>query len=100
MRPEDGARGRFRWARQTTREANCAATAYILGGLGAFGADDVINDDDRRQGAAWVQSFHVGEGQFRDPAIVDRKPDDWPADQPWPGAPLLTVVNGYSHSVL
>jgi len=98
VRPPDGARGRFLWARETTRPANVASSAYILNSLRMMGAEDIITDQDRDEGIAWVQSFHLGEGQYRDPAILDREPPGWGRD--WPDAPLLVVVNGYSQTVL
>jgi len=100
VRPPGGERGRFLWARRTTRPANCAATSYILGGINMMGAGDVITDQDRRQGIAWVQSFHGGHGQYRDPAILERRPPDWPAEKPYPDPPLLVVINQYSLGVL
>lgn len=100
-RPADGPRGRFTWARQTTRQANVAATAYILGGLRGMGlTDEVITDADREEGAAWVGSMNTDGAQYRDPALVERRSPDWPEDEAWPSAGMMEGLNQYSLNVL
>jgi len=100
MRPEDGARGRFKWATQTTREANIAATAYLVGGLERLNLPHCITEEDRLRGRAWVQSLHLGNQQYHDPALLDRRPPEWPAGSAWPSPQIQASVNNYCQSVL
>ena len=101
LRPADGTPGRFRWALQTTRDANVAATAYLLGGLKKMGLyDRVITPRDREAGIAWVRAMNQGHEQYRDPALLDRPTPGWPKDQPWPNVAMLNGVNCYARSVL
>lgn len=101
VRPEDGTPGRFRWARESTREANVAATAYILGGLERAGIlDRVWTPEDRQAAVEWVRALHIGNEQYRDPSLVDRPSPNWPQDQPWPSAAMLCGNNQYARKVL
>ena len=101
IRPEDGTPGRFRWALETTREANVASTSYVLGGLRRMGlVEEVITDEDRRAGAEWIRSMHIGNEQYRDPALMGRKSPNWPEDEPWPSPGMLNGLNGYARGVL
>lgn len=100
-RVRDERPGRIRWAIETTRDANVAATSYTLGGLRKIGIfDEIISDEDRREGVRWIRSLAIGDGQYRDPALVDRKSPDWPAEKPWPDSGMLECNNRYSQNVL
>ncbi len=101
VRPAGGELGRFRWALQTTRGANVAGTAYVLGGLRKMGIlDDVFTDADRRAAVEWVRSMCVGNEQYRDPALMNRKTPGWPDDEPWPSPAMLNGINQYARNVL
>ncbi|NUP98966.1 MAG: hypothetical protein HUU35_03810 [Armatimonadetes bacterium] len=100
LRPETGERGRFRWARQSTRDANVAASGYMMLGLRNLGALDLLTAADRAEGTAWVEAMHLGQQQYRDPAILDRRPDNWPADRPFPDPALLQTINQYAQQTL
>lgn len=101
VRPADGAPGRFRWAIASTRPANVAATAYIVNGLRHAGlADAVLTEADRRAGTEWVRSMNIGNEQYRDPALLDRRTPGWPESQPWPSPAMLEGVNQYARIVL
>ena len=92
---------RMRWAVETTRPGNVAATANVLGGLEYVGLfDRLITDADRRCGVDWVRGMRDAAGQYRDPALVDRRSPDWPADEPWPSPAMLENVTGYARHVL
>lgn len=93
--------GRFRWARESTRGANVAATAYLLMGLQRMGIQGrVITPDDTASGIAWARAMHRGNGQYYDPALLDRPTPGWPADKPWPDPAMQEGVNQYAHSTL
>jgi hypothetical protein len=101
VRPIDGTPGRLRWAIETTRQANVAATAYALGGLERMGVlDDVWSAEDRRAGAEWIRSMHIGNEQYRDPALMERTTPNWPEDEPWPSPAMLGGINQYARKVL
>ena len=101
VRPKDGTPGRFRWSLETTRDANVASTAYILGSLDAFNAtDDVVTDEDRAEGEKWIRAMHVGNEQYRDPALLDRKTPGWSENEPWPSPAMLGGVSGYARNAL
>lgn len=101
MRPEDDTPGRFRWAVETTREANVGSTSNILGGLRLLGLlDEMITADDRRAGAEWIRSMHIGDEQYRDPALMDRKSPGWPEDEPWPSPGMLNGLNCRARMIL
>ncbi len=101
IRPEDGTAGRFRWAVQSTREANVAGTKYILGGLQGIGIyDEIITKDDKKAGIEWIRSMHLGNEQYRDPVICDKKPPDLPENEPWPSAAMKVIINQYAQGVL
>ena len=101
MRPADGTPGRFKWALETTRDANVASTSYILGGLKSMGLlDEVITDEDRAAGAEWIESMAVGDGHYRDPALYNRKTPGWPADERWPSPGMLNGLTQYARGVL
>jgi hypothetical protein len=101
IRPRSGPAGRFHWAIQHTRDASIPSTGYALGGLQMMGLlDEVITDDDRREGIQWIMSRYIGDGQFRDPALLDRVSPNWPADKEWPSAAMLECANGYAYASL
>lgn len=101
VRPENGIPGRFRWAIQSTREANVASTKYMLDGLRGIDIyDEVITEKDKKAGMEWVQSMHLGNGQYRDPAICDRKPPSWPENEMWPSPSMQVIINQYAQGVL
>jgi|GEM_PF-2568727 len=93
--------GRFRWAAETTRCANIAATSYLIGGLTKMGLiDRVLTAEDYREGLAWVLAMRAGGGQFHDPALLGRRTPGWPDDRPWPDSAMLLGVSQYAGSVL
>ena len=97
----DDAPGRIRWAIKTSRDANVAATAYTLSGLRKIGIlDEIITDEDRAEGIRWIRSMATTDGEYRDPALVDRKSPDWPAEKPWPDSGMLECNNRYAQTVL
>lgn len=101
VRPEDGTPGRFRWALESTRPANVAATAYILGGLGKMGVRErVWTEEDRRAGREWIRGMHVGNQQYRDPALMERPSPDWPEEEARPSPAMLCGINQYARNVL
>jgi hypothetical protein len=101
IRPADGAAGRFRWALQTTRGANVAATAYLLGGLRAAGLfDRLVTSEDRKAGIAWVKGLNTGHEQYRDPALLERRTPGWPTSEPWPAPAMIEGINSYARAVL
>lgn len=101
IRPDTGPAGRFHWAVRHTRDATIPSTGYALGGITMMGLfDEVITDRDKREGIDWIMSRHVGDGQFRDPALLDRKSPDWPEDQEWPSPSMLECANGYAYASL
>ena len=70
VRPEDGARGRFRWAIEANHPPNFPATAYILEGLDYVGIfDKVITDEDRKAGIEWIVSTRRPDGNYYDAAV-------------------------------
>jgi hypothetical protein len=101
LRPADGTPGRFRWAIETTREANVAASGNILASLRPMGLwDSIVTPEDVEAGLAWIRGMRIGNEQYRDPALLDRKPPDWPATEPWPSPAILNVNNSYARNVL
>ena len=101
IRPQKGPVGRFHWAIEHTREASIPSTGYALGGMVMMGLfDEVITDGDRREGTDWIMSRYAGDGQFRDPALLDRVSPDWPQDRPWPSPAMLECANGYAYASL
>ncbi len=101
LRPKDGTPGRFCWSIETTRDANVAASANILASLRPMGIwDEIITKDDIAAGVEWVRSMHIGNEQYRDPALLDRKPPCWPEKDPWPSSGILNVNNSYARNVL
>lgn len=93
--------GRFRWAVQTTRDANVAATSYVLTGLKRMGVfDELITEEDKHEGIRWIHSLATGNGEYRDPALVDRKTPGWPEDRPWPDSGMMETNNRYAQNVL
>ncbi len=101
VRPADGTLGRFRWAIESTRPANVAATAYVLGGLRRAGVLDCVwTDADRRAAVKWIRGMHVGDEQYRDPALMDRPTPGRPSDEPWPSPAMLGGINQYARNVL
>lgn len=101
IRPKDGARGKFHWAVETTRDANVASTAYMLGSLKKVGVfDRIITDEDKREGIVWVRAMEQGNKQHVDPALYDRKSPNWPENEPWPSPAMRLGVTQYAQSVL
>ena len=101
IRPPGGPRGRFHWAVEHTRDASIPSTGYALGAMAMMGLlDEIITDRDRREGADWIMSRYAGDGQFRDPALLDRVSPDWPPDEPWPSPAMLESANGYAYASL
>jgi hypothetical protein len=100
VRPE-GKLGRFKWAIKTIRDENIAATAYLLGALKKMGIyDDVITEEDKKAGIEWVQAMNIGNEQYIDPALYNRKAPGWKDGEPWPSPAMKVGVNQYSQSVL
>ena len=77
---------RFRWAKESVRDANVAATNYILGAAQRCGVlDRVLTADQKAGGVDWISSLEVGENVYTEPALLDRKPPKWRDDQEnWP----------------
>ena len=101
IRPQKGPRGRFHWAIEHTRDASIPSTGYALGGMVMMGLfDEIITAADRREGTDWIMSRYAGDGQFRDPALLDRVSPDWPQDEPWPSPAMLESANGYAYASL
>lgn len=66
--------GRIRWAVNTPRPAKVGPTGYVLDALGKIGIlDETITDEDRAEVIRWVRSMATGDGEYRDPALVERK---------------------------
>jgi len=95
VRSPEGQGGRFCWARQTTRPANAPATKLVLDGMIHFNNEDIITARDRAEGVAWLETMDTGKDQYLDPAIVERKPEDWPGDERFPNPGLLNAMNQY-----
>ncbi len=101
IRPNEEPRGRFHWAIRHTRDASIPSTGYALGGIVMMGLfDEVITDRDRHEGIEWIMSRYVGDGQFRDPALLDRVSPGWPKNQPWPSPAMRESANGYAYASL
>ena len=101
IRPREGPMGRFHWAVAHTRDASIPSTGYALGAIVMMGLfDEVITDRDRREGTEWIMSHYAGDGQFRDPVLLDRVSPDWPRDKPWPSPAMLESANGYAYASL
>jgi len=101
VRPADKRPGRFRWAMETTRDANVASTAYLLGAFNKMGIyDDIITHEDRHEGIEWVRSMNIGNEQYKDPALVDRKTPGWNDNEQWPSPSMQVGINQYAQSVL
>lgn len=101
IRPQRGPMGRFHWAIEHTRDASIPSTGYALGAMEMMGLfDEVITDADRREGADWIMGRYAGDGQFRDPALLDRVSPGWPKDKPWPSPAMLESANGYAYASL
>lgn len=101
IRPQKGPMGRFHWAIEHTRDASIPSTGYALGVMEMMGLfDEIVTDADRREGADWIMSRYAGNGQFRDPVLLDRVSPDWPKDRPWPSPAMLESANGYAYTAL
>lgn len=76
----------FRWARNSVRAANVAATSYILGTADKLGVTDrVLSPEQKKKGAEWIGSLEKTPGRFDDPALLCRKPPAWNDDEEdWP----------------
>jgi len=100
VRDPEGRPGRFRWASETSRPANVAATHYMLGALMHTGLfDRMIGAEDAAGGLAWVASMERDGGQCHDPALLDRPAPARPGEGPWPGPAMLQAVNQYALGV-
>ena len=77
---------RMRWAVDSLRDANVAATNYILGQLKEAGIlHRVLDEEQQRQGRQWVESLQVAPGSYEDPALLAYKPPIWDdVAEPWP----------------
>ena len=94
---------RMRWAVDSVRSANVAATNYILGQLKEAGIlDRVLDADQQRLGREWIESLQVVPGSYEDPALLAYKPPNWDdAAEPWPPtAAHKEAMNQYSHGCL
>ena len=49
---------------------------------------------------AWVNALARGDGQYHDPALLDRPSPDWPITQHWPDPAMQEGVNQYAMGVL
>ncbi len=97
VRPEDGTRGRFKWAAQSSRGANIGSTFYVLSGLELAGLiQRLITPEDKAAGIAWLAAMERDEGQFIDPELWERRSPHWPEHAPWPSAPMRATVNQYA----
>ena len=77
----------FRWAKDSTRDANVAACNYILQATHWCGVlDRVLTPEQKQQGAAWIRSMQdEGGDTYTDPALAGRKPPAWNDDEEtWP----------------
>jgi len=100
VRPK-GKPGQFKWAIETTRDANIASTAYLLGAFKKMGIyDDIITEEDKKAGIEWVNSMHIVNQQYVDPALYNRKTPGWDEKEPWPSPSMKVGVSQYSQSVL
>ena len=77
---------RFRWSNESVRNANVAATNYILQTARTCGVlDQVLTPEQKRMGVDWIRSLEVDDNVYSDPALLDRKPPQWRDDQEnWP----------------
>ena len=94
---------RMRWAVDSLRDANVAATNYILGQLKEAGIlDRVLDAEQQRLGRRWIESLQVAPGSYEDPALLAYKPPIWDdAAEPWPPtAAHKEAMNQYSHGCL
>ena len=93
----------FRWAPYSVRNANIAATNYILEAATRCGVlNRILTPDQKRQGAKWIHSLEVEENVFTDPALLNRKPPAWDDSQEaWPpdGA-HKEAINQYARGCL
>ena len=94
---------RMSWAVDSVRNANVAATNYILGQLKEAGIlDRVLDAEQQRLGREWIESLQVAPGSYEDPALLAYKPPNWDdAAEPWPPtAAHKEAMNQYSHGCL
>ena len=94
---------RMRWAVDSVRDANVAATNYILGQLKEAGVlARVLDADQQRRGREWIESLEVAPGSYEDPALLAYKPPNWDdTAEPWPPtAAHKEAMNQYSHGCL
>ena len=93
----------FRWAVDSVRQANVAATAYIVGAADRCGVlDRILSAEQREQGAAWIRSLEEDEDVFADPVLLGRKPPAWSdEEEAWPpdGA-HREAINQYARGCL
>jgi hypothetical protein len=101
VRPDNGKAGRFKWAVRSTRDANAAGTKYILGALENIGIyEGIITGEDKKAGIEWINSMHLGNERYRDPAICDRAPPGWSENKPWPSSDMEVIINQYAQGVI
>jgi hypothetical protein len=70
IRPADGTKGRFNWAVKfdSDKPANIISTKYAVGTFGNAGIlDEVIDEEDKKAGIAWVKSMEQEAGGYFDP---------------------------------
>ncbi len=94
---------RMSWAVDSARDANVAATNYILGQLKEAGIlNRVLDADQQRLGRRWIESLEVAPGSYEDPALLAYKPPNWDdTAEPWPPtAAHKEAMNQYSHGCL
>jgi hypothetical protein len=83
---DDKAPFRFRWAVESLRAANVAASSYIMSGLKRAGVlDQVLSEEDRQSGIEWIASLEDGNGSYEDPALLAYQPPGWEkTGEGWP----------------
>lgn len=101
VRAPAGERGRFRFAVDSTREANCVMTFCVHQALRLMGIFDVVlSEQDCAESRRWFRGLHQGNGQYFDPALFDRAPPNWPEGEPYPSPAIRESVNGYCRGAL
>jgi hypothetical protein len=77
---------RFRWAKESVRNSNVAATNYILAAAQRCGVlDQVLTPEQKQKGVEWIRSLELDENVYTEPALLNRKPPDWTDDEEsWP----------------
>ena len=93
----------FRWAPESVRDANVAATYCILDTAERCGVlDRILSADQKDAGAEWIHSLEEDEDVYTDPVLLSRKPPAWDDSQEaWPpdGA-HKEAINQYARGCL